>query len=62
MGSVASTAERRKRLAFSARYYSTPIRFIAERNLTLTIDPARLVGRGSELGPARPMPIISPAT
>jgi ABC-type amino acid transport substrate-binding protein len=44
MGSVANTAERRKRLAFSARYYSTPIRFIAERNLTLTIDPARLAG------------------
>jgi ABC-type amino acid transport substrate-binding protein len=44
MGSVASTPERRKRLAFSVRYYSTPIRFIAERNLTLTINPARLAG------------------
>jgi ABC-type amino acid transport substrate-binding protein len=44
MGSVASTAERRKGLAFSVRYYSTPIRFIAERNLTLTINPARLAG------------------
>jgi ABC-type amino acid transport substrate-binding protein len=44
MGSVAITAERRKRIAFSAKYYSTPIRFIAERNLTLTIDPARLAG------------------
>jgi ABC-type amino acid transport substrate-binding protein len=44
MGSVASTAERRKRVAFSTRYYSTPIRFIAERNLTLTIDPAKLAG------------------
>jgi ABC-type amino acid transport substrate-binding protein len=44
MGSVASTAERRKRLAFSAKYSSNPIRFIAERNLTLTINPARLAG------------------
>jgi ABC-type amino acid transport substrate-binding protein len=44
MGSVAITAERRKRIAFSSRYYSTPIRFIAERNLTLTINPARLSG------------------
>ena len=44
MGSVAITAERRKRLAFSTRYYSTPIRFIAERNRTLTINPARLAG------------------
>jgi len=44
MSSVANTAERRKRLAFSTRYYSTPICFIAERNLTLTIDPARLAG------------------
>jgi ABC-type amino acid transport substrate-binding protein len=44
MASVAITPERRKRVAFSSRYYSTPIRFIAERNLTLTIDPARLSG------------------
>ena len=44
MGSVAITAERRKRTAFSVTYYSTPIRFIAERNLTLTINPARLSG------------------
>ena len=62
MGSVASTAERRKRTAFSVRYYSTPIRFIAERNLTLTINPARLAGLRIGRGSAPPMPIISPAT
>jgi len=44
IASVAITPERRKRLAFSSKYYSTPIRFIAERNLTLTINPARLAG------------------
>ena len=63
MGSVAITAERRKHVAFSARYYSTPIRFIAERNLTLTINPAR-TGRPADRGgkAAPPMPTISPAT
>jgi ABC-type amino acid transport substrate-binding protein len=44
MASVAITPERRKLLAFSTRYYSTPIRFIAERNRTLTINPAQLAG------------------
>jgi ABC-type amino acid transport substrate-binding protein len=44
MGSLAITQERSKRIAFSAKYYSTPIRFVAERNRTLTIDPARLSG------------------
>lgn len=34
MASVAITPEQRKLLAFSTRYYSTPIRFIAERNRT----------------------------
>jgi lysine-arginine-ornithine-binding protein len=44
MSSVAITADRSKRITFSAKYYSTPIRFVAERNRTLTINPARLSG------------------
>ena len=61
MASVAITAERRKRFAFSARYYSTPIRFIAERNRTLTINPARLAGLRIGAGRERPTRTISPA-
>lgn len=52
MGSVAITAERRKYVSFSAKYYSTPIRFIAERNLTLKINPAELAGRRIGAGKA----------
>ena len=44
ISSVGNTVVRRKRTAFSTRYYSTPIRFIAERNLPLTINPAHLAG------------------
>lgn len=45
MASFAITEERRRLVAFSAKYYSTPIRFLADRAETAPITADSLAGR-----------------
>ncbi|EWY42720.1 ABC transporter substrate-binding protein [Skermanella stibiiresistens SB22] len=45
MSSLSITPERRRLVAFSTKYYSTPIRFVVARDAPVTIDAAGLAGR-----------------
>lgn len=45
VASVSITAERKMKVAFSDRYYSTPARFVRKKGSNITIDKASLQGK-----------------
>ena len=45
VASMAITAERKKQVAFSERYYNTPARFIARAGSALVVSPEGLAGK-----------------
>ena len=45
VASMSITEERKKKVAFSAKYYSTPAKFAQKKGAGITVDPAGLAGK-----------------